>query len=145
MKTPQATWGISIAQLSESDRFSFFEFKDPETGIIAMVELRNWNKTFCFCAWPGTNEGGPTRPENLSRPHPKDLPMTFYVVYKHPSDYPTSWVLRRHFLFRESIVAEKRAFAVKQSLDDLRAVLPQNLANLGRELNDDPAIYEVWM
>lgn len=142
-----AKWGITIDSLTEADRFEAFEYRDPHTGATDLVDLVNWNPTYCFCAWPGTKEGGPTKPENLRRLQPFEQPMAFYVVYHNPSDYPGKWVLRRQRLLRGKplIVIDFHPKAVVDSLEEARAALPEGLGYMGRFAEDDPAIFEVWM
>lgn len=138
-------WGIDIATLTEADRFQVFEFRDPETGETALVDLRNWNDSFCFCSWPGTNCGGPTIPKNLRRLGPSRQPLAFYVVYHNPTDHPGKWVVRRQRLFGNQIIADCRARVVADSLDEARPFIPVGLTNIGRLAQDDLAIHEVWI
>jgi hypothetical protein len=72
--------------------------------------------------------------------------LELWVVYKHPRDYPNSWVVRRQWTMDNGqILAEATPRAVGPSLEAVRTCIPDWLACLGRETNDDPAIHEVWI
>jgi hypothetical protein len=83
-----------------------------------------------------------------------------FTIYRHPSDYPGKWVVRRwevggkvdmaqhgtlEFVGGTPLTSDRQPLAVVDTLDAARAAVPAGLYNLGREGADDPAIYEVWV
>jgi hypothetical protein len=84
-----------------------------------------------------------------------------YVVYKHPRDHPGQYVVRRWAWERgsdESAALRGTAhalpgyyggdfapLAVTRTLAEARRALPTGLVNIGRDVNDDPVIAEVWV
>lgn len=69
--------------------------------------------------------------------------LVMWVVYKHPRDMPTKWVVRRW----EVAQGEQRmgtAYGYK-SVEDARSAVPPWASRLERNPGDDPAIYEVWL
>ena len=74
-----------------------------------------------------------------------DKILTIWVIYKHPKDFPTSWVLRGQDACADGSIAPHAACHVASTLEGARRGLPQGLYNLGRQPNDDPVIYESWI
>lgn len=70
--------------------------------------------------------------------------LTMWVIYRHPADFPQSWVLRGHSIFRDGI-RPCDIVCIGATLEAVRAGLPAGLTNLGRYDNDDPVIHEVWV
>lgn len=70
-----------------------------------------------------------------------------WVIYDRPSDYPSHFVVRKHYILpgpaRETVAAARCELC--GSLAEARAVIPPGLINLGRFNQDDPAIAEVWI
>ena len=67
-------------------------------------------------------------------------PIPMWVVYDHPSDMPEQFVARKWLTDKHT-----EAFFLGETLEVLRAKLPQGLTRLARHPNDDPAIVEVWL
>lgn len=76
----------------------------------------------------------------------KEAFLHIWTVYKHPSDYPPgTWVARRSEAHANQIVLLTGDVRVAQSLEDLRAQLPQGLTHLARMAEEDPVIQEHWI
>ncbi len=71
-----------------------------------------------------------------------DGTLQFYVIYRHPSDYPQCYVCRIH---HSDGTIEPTPFAVGDTLEGVRSKLPAFRFNLGRDEEDDPAIVEMWV
>lgn len=68
-----------------------------------------------------------------------------YVIYKHPGDYPDKFVVRRWRIGPAGeLDAEIDPTAVADSIEEAREAVPTGFVNIGRQLGDDWAIYEVW-
>lgn len=79
----------------------------------------------------------------IAAPDPKtDLPM--WVIYDHPSDYPSSFVVRRQWAGNGKVFADAKCFLC-QSLEAARAVVPPGLHCIARDPADDPVIVETWL
>lgn len=76
-----------------------------------------------------------------------DIPiLSVLVVYKHPLDYPDKFVARWQSTFRDGrIEAQKELFAIGDTLDEVRAKIPDNLVCLQRHPNDVLSIVETWI
>lgn len=70
-----------------------------------------------------------------------DWPITLFVVYENPRDFPGKFVVRRWL----DAVPERTPLRVCEQLHQARAVIPAGAANIGRMREDDPAIREVWI
>ena len=81
-----------------------------------------------------------TRPYTIA----PDKVLTIWVIYKHPKDFPTSWVLRGQDACAD-VVKPHAASHVASTLEGARRGLPPGLYNLGRNDDDDAAIYECWI
>ena len=68
-------------------------------------------------------------------------PITLFVVYRSPSDFPGKYVVRRWL----DCVPEHEPLRVCEQLDQARSAIPAGAANIGRMREDDPAILEVWL
>jgi len=76
--------------------------------------------------------------------HRKDLEM--FVVYEKPSDYPHSFVVRKHVIFLGKVKAAGSPMLVGHDLEQIRTLLRNmGAVNIGRYPGDDPAIKEVWL
>ena len=74
---------------------------------------------------------------------PEGALMTIWVIYDHPKDYPTGYVLRAQYCLRDGkIVADPIAWYASHP-DQLRAALP---AGVIRFYHPDPNRYilETW-
>jgi hypothetical protein len=69
-----------------------------------------------------------------------------FVVYDHPSDFPNSYVVRRHVVIESRVIPDPVPFLVGPDLDGIREVLEcRGLYRLNRQEEDDPVIVEVWL
>lgn len=72
--------------------------------------------------------------------------LTLWVIYRHPLDYSDKFVVRaQHVRPRAGVEIDVEPTAVVDSLEEAREEIPAGLFNLGRQHDDDPAIYEVWL
>jgi hypothetical protein len=82
------------------------------------------------------------------RPIPPDaVPITFWVIYAHPRDYPQGCVLRAQWGKRgdpNTVIADTIAWYAA-TVDELRAILPPGCTRMGPWPGDEPQIAEVWM
>lgn len=70
--------------------------------------------------------------------------MSQWVIYDHPRDYPTKYVLRRWNISANRMIATDDV-AVADSLAEIREMVPQGLYQIPRCTDDDPCIVEVWL
>ena len=70
--------------------------------------------------------------------------LNMYVVYNKPKDFPNNVVVRRWIILAGQV---KRGdlIGVADDLEKARLLLPEGLHNLGRYMEDDPCIEEVWI
>ena len=68
-----------------------------------------------------------------------------WTIYRHPKDYPGCWVLRAHELLPSGGTHAHSFCFVASTLDEIRAKVPPGTWCVGREPDDDPAIYECWV
>lgn len=72
------------------------------------------------------------------------VPLTIWVVYDHPKDFPDKWVLRPQRARRDGTIEAGPAF-LADTLDEIRALVPPFLHRLPRFPDDDPVIAETWI
>jgi len=70
--------------------------------------------------------------------------LEIWTVYDRPLDYPASFVARKSVV-GASIVTVTHEMFTADTLDELRALLPQGLYRVHRFAQDDPNIVEVWL
>jgi hypothetical protein len=71
--------------------------------------------------------------------------LSMWVVYDHPTDYPTEYVARRHEVVAGGSRPTNEAMA-SRDLDMLRDELAgRGLVMLQRMDGDDPKIMETWL
>jgi hypothetical protein len=68
-----------------------------------------------------------------------------YVVYCRPSDFPNSFVVRRFTVGDRGTVPDPLPFAVGNTLEAVRAVVPFGLYRMDRWRLDEPQIVEFWL
>lgn len=68
-----------------------------------------------------------------------------WTIYRHPKDYPGHWVLRAHELLASGETHPHAVCFVASTLGEIRAKVPPGTWCMGREPDDDPAIYECWI
>lgn len=68
-------------------------------------------------------------------------PLAMWTVYKHPRDYPNSYVARLWNMDQptESVVVSPDLWSLRKLL------LEMNLIPMPRQEGDDPVIVEVWI
>ena len=72
--------------------------------------------------------------------------LPIIVIYKNPLDHPGKYVVRRQWAGQGNVLIEPGALAVVDTLDEARAAVPPEQDTcLGRNPEDDPAIFEVWL
>lgn len=62
------------------------------------------------------------------------------TIYFNPSDFPNKYVARIYDANQPTLIA-----VVKDSLEELRSVIPKNFQRLERHVYDDPVIVEIWI
>jgi len=82
----------------------------------------------------------------IYREPPPGTVMTQWVIYDHPRDHPSGYVLRAHYIVGEGkdIVPDTAAWT-HPKIEVLRMIVPPGLHCIPRFENDDPAIAEVWL
>jgi hypothetical protein len=72
--------------------------------------------------------------------------MEMYVVYKRPKDYPDHYVLRKWIIgAAKDRPLPSEWFALADTLDAIRAQVPNGFIRLERDPNDEPQIVECWI
>lgn len=73
-------------------------------------------------------------------------PVDVWVIYDHPKDYPTGYVLRKHEVHHNGVQVVTDDVYVCPEVEPLRQQL-QGMGKvcLGREIVDDPCILESWL
>jgi hypothetical protein len=67
--------------------------------------------------------------------------LNIYAVYRHPSDYPDKYVVRRHVVNQ----GPTEDFHVEDTLEAVRSHIPPYCYRLDRMATDDPKILETWL
>lgn len=73
-----------------------------------------------------------------------DMGLPMIVVYRHPIDFPDKFVARLH----ESMpprAGPTNIVVIGDTLDEIRAKIPQGMVCMQRHQNDDVNIVEVWI
>lgn len=73
------------------------------------------------------------------------LDLSIYTIYESPSEYPGKWVVREWKASVGGLAAVRKPLAVADTLGEARRALPLGLVQLGRSIDDDPCIREVWL
>ena len=79
------------------------------------------------------------------RPKPEGALLTSWVIYRRPSDFPQGYVLRAQWAMPGGEVLADRLAWYADEPDKLRAIMPFDVVNIGRQRGDDPVILEVWI
>lgn len=66
------------------------------------------------------------------------------TIYNNPSDFPGKYVARV-FDVKDAKAMVQPYAVIKNSLNDVRESLPSRFVKMPRDVNDDPAIVEVWI
>jgi hypothetical protein len=67
-----------------------------------------------------------------------------WVIYAHPRDYPSKYVMRRWNISAGTMMATEE-MALAETLEEIRKHVPPGLFCLRRFEDDDPCIVEVWL
>ncbi len=76
-------------------------------------------------------------------PPPPDGAVVLWVLYDHPKDYPTEWVVRRWFVYQDRVEVEKECIHHPERRL-VTGALPACSVQVGPSDGDDPVIAEVW-
>lgn len=72
--------------------------------------------------------------------------LVMWTVYERPSDFPHSYVIRRHVAFSDGRdIADPLPLAVGPTLEAVRLALPPGLYRIQRHPLDQPQIVESWI
>jgi hypothetical protein len=71
-------------------------------------------------------------------------PLGMWVIYDHPTDFPDKFVARR-FYIGPRVILSSDDFVTSDTLNGVRALLPDGLINIGRDEHDDAKIVETWV
>ncbi len=71
--------------------------------------------------------------------------LLMYTVYRKPSDFPDSYVVRRWAVSAGAVAAETGLWCLADSLEGARQSIPPGAFRLDRNPADDPVIVEVWL
>jgi len=73
--------------------------------------------------------------------------LTIWVIYKHPTDYPTKYVARKWTTTdsKEKILLPTEFRLIADTIEEIRNKLPKSLTKVERDVTDDPCIVETWM
>lgn len=67
------------------------------------------------------------------------------AVYEHPKDFPESYVARVYFVNKGRSWPSQEIFIVKDTLEEVRAVIPPGMFRMKRSSEDDPCIVETYL
>lgn len=70
--------------------------------------------------------------------------LSMYVIYDHPADHPDEFVARRWDVGATGPIPKELVGSAK-TLEEVRELLPPDLAMIPRMPGDDPKIVEVWL
>lgn len=72
--------------------------------------------------------------------------LAMWVLYDHPSDFPTLFVARRVEITEDGVQRAANDVLASDSLDGIRAAMvSRGLRCLTRSPHDDPVIIETWL
>lgn len=72
--------------------------------------------------------------------------LSVLVIYKHPLDYPDKFVARWQRCWSDGYIeAQKDLFVIGDTLDEVRAKVPDGLVCLQRHPKDVLSIVEMWI
>ncbi len=70
--------------------------------------------------------------------------LLMFVIYKHPLDFPSHYVVRRCRV-AEGVTEMDRGAHLAKTAEEARTLVPPGLYRLPRFHDDDPAVLEVWL
>lgn len=71
--------------------------------------------------------------------------LSFFTIYDHPRDHPGFFVMRECRVYPDGRVEHAPLCVLALTLEQARRAIPEWAVNLGRQDEDDPAIFEVWV
>ncbi len=71
--------------------------------------------------------------------------LSLWTITRNPLDFPGKHVARRHIVTPGDEAGPTAEHLVGDTLDQVRALLPAGLVNIGRNPADAPKIVEVWI
>lgn len=71
--------------------------------------------------------------------------LDIWTVYDHPSDYPNSFVARKHTMTQGATSDLIIASTLEEVREMIQAVCPYVLSLIPRAEADDPVIVECWL
>lgn len=75
------------------------------------------------------------------RPEPEREPLTIWVIYDHPIDFPSNYVARKHLNERPT-----SELMIAPDIEQIRWVLQlRGFICFPRQEGDDPKIVECWL
>lgn len=69
------------------------------------------------------------------------------IIYKNPEDFPDDFVVNVWDIYTNTLepVLLLGMRKIERTIEDARQHIPKGFINMGRFVEDDPAIYEVWI
>ncbi len=71
--------------------------------------------------------------------------LSLWTITRSPLDFPGKHVARRHIIMPDDEAGPTTDHLVGDTLDQVRALLPAGLVNIGRSPRDAPVIVETWI
>jgi hypothetical protein len=71
--------------------------------------------------------------------------VEMYVIYCRPKDHPNLYVLRKWHLGSGGMVKPDDEYALGETLDEIRSLIPNHCVCIGRQPEDDRVIVESWV
>lgn len=71
--------------------------------------------------------------------------MVVWTIYERPADYRQGFVARRHEAYKDGTTAATLDAVYGDTLNAVRAKVPQGLYRIERDETDDPCIVESWL
>lgn len=70
--------------------------------------------------------------------------LHIWTIYDHPTDFPSGFIARLYTVTAEGGKPTSACYT-GDTLDEVRAKIPQGLYNMGRQPEDDSKIVESWL
>lgn len=71
--------------------------------------------------------------------------LDLYVVYFNPKDFPDKFVARKFIIDYSGRQTPGHIIATANTIEEVRAKIPEGLYRQIRSENDDPCIVETWL
>lgn len=112
---------------------------------ISHAVKRIWSSaSFNYPHWPWWSTTALALTSTCGRRKAAGPPLSMWVVYDRPKDYPDGYIARRHEAHPGYSLPTGDTMT-SETLDGLRAKLAPGRARFPREPNDDPVIVETWV